>query len=70
MTHFIDECVDETLSNIKFVIVDVVNNTDVVEDLESLLLQKEKFWIGTLVTQHRGLNGTHDWNRKTRIRIL
>ena len=24
------------------------------------------FWIGTLVTQHQGLNGKHDWNRKTR----
>lgn len=66
--HFIEDCKDETFSNLKFIIVDVVNNTDLLEknDIESLLLEKEKFWIGTLVTQHQGLNGTHDWNRKKR----
>ena len=31
-----------------------------------LLLEKEKFWIVTLITQHQGLNSTHDWNRSKR----
>ena len=67
-SHFIDECIDDGCKNMKFVIVDVVNNAECIngEDLESLLLKKEKFWIGTLVTQHKGLNGSHDWNRKLR----
>ena len=26
------------------------------------LFQKEFFWIGTLLTQHEGMNATHDWN--------
>ena len=67
VTHFTDECVADG-KNLKFVIVDVVNNAELIdgENLESLLLKKEKFWIGTLVTQHRGLNGSHDWNRKLR----
>ena len=66
--HFINDCPDETVSNIRFIIVDVVNNTECLseEKLEQLLLEKEKFWIGTLVTQHQGLNGSHDWNRKKR----
>ena len=66
--HFIDDCPDESLSNFGFIIVDVVNNTDNVSKLEidSILLKKEKFWIGTLLTQHKGLNGKHDWNRSKR----
>ena len=66
--HFIHECPDETFSNLKFIIVDVVNNAELLssENLESILLEKEKFWIGTLVTQHKGLNGSHDWNRRKR----
>jgi len=66
--HFIEDCPDPTLNNLKFIIVDAVNNTDNISktDIDSLLLEKEKFWIGTLVTQHQGLNGTHDWNRKKR----
>ena len=30
--------------------------------IEDLLLKKEKLWKGTLVTQHQELNSTHDWN--------
>ena len=66
--HFINDCVDETLSNFHFIIVDVVNNTENLDkqELDNILLSKEKFWIGTLVTQHKGLNGTHDWSRTKR----
>lgn len=68
VSHFIEECVDESLSNLKFIIVDGLNNTELLSksDVDSLLLKKEQFWIGTLITQHKGLNGTHDWCRKTR----
>ena len=66
--HFIDECCDNNLQNIYFVIVDVLNNIESLKkkEIEELLLVKEKFWIGTLVTQHKGMNGSHDWNRKKR----
>ena len=66
--HFIDGCQDGMLGNIRFVIVDVINNTSTLtqSEIDSLLLAKEKFWIGTLITQHKGLNGSHDWCRKTR----
>ena len=63
--HFLNDCVDENLNNFYFIIVDVVNNIENLnkQELENILLSKEKFWIGTLVTQHKGLNGTHDWSR-------
>ena len=58
MRHFIENCHDETLSNFGFVIVDVINNENQLSksQLDLLLLQKEIFWIGTLLTQHKGLN--------------
>ena len=37
----------------------IVLNDSSENDVESLLLQKENFWIGTLVIQHKGLNGSH-----------
>ena len=68
--HFFQTCIDEDdqLGHLKFVILDKINNADNLsaEEIEDLLLQKEKFWIETLVTQHKGMNGTHDWNRKHR----
>ena len=66
--HFLDECNNEALQNIRFIIVDVVNNVENLtgEEVEGILLAKEKFWIGTLVSQHKGLNSMHDWNRKNR----
>ena len=47
-----------------FAIIDVVNHTSglTCNQTEDLLLRKEKFWIGTLVTQHQGLSSTHVWN--------
>ena len=49
-----------------FIIIDVVNNTDgsLQSDVDSLFLVKKEFWIGTLITQHKGLKGSHDWCRK------
>ena len=63
-----NDCKDECFGNLRFIIVDVVNNAELLtlEQTDALLLAKEKFWIGTLVTQHQGLNGTHDWNRSKR----
>ena len=66
--HFINDCPDKSLCNIKFILVDVVNNVQDLtqKEIDDLLLKKEKFWIGTLVMQHKGLNGTHDWIRNNR----
>ena len=68
--HFIEDCVDQDdpCGNLIFFIIDGLNNTDglSIEQIDDLLLQKEKFWIGTLVTMHKGMNLSHDWNRTTR----
>jgi hypothetical protein len=68
--HFIDECTDDSdpCGYLLFVIVDGLNNTDNLsaEQIDDLLLEKEKFWIGALVTQHTGMNCSHDWNRTKR----
>ena len=54
--HFIEEC--KGVSNLRLIIVDVLNNVDHFssDEIEDLLLQKQQFWIGTLVTQRKGLN--------------
>ena len=69
--HFIDECCDsnDTFRYLNFSIIDVLNNVEYFSqnDIESLLLQKENVWIGSLVTQHKGLNRSNDWNRRNRI---
>ena len=45
----------------------VLTNTESLlkDDIEDLQ-KKEQFWCGTLVTQHKGLNGLDDWNRVKR----
>ena len=52
-----------------FLIIDVLNNADDLSenDIQSLQLQKENFWIKTLVIQHKRLNGSHDLSRHQRI---
>ena len=56
MNHFIDECVDEVnpCRFLKFMLVDNVNNTSNLspKEIESLILEKDFFWIGTLILQH------------------
>ena len=68
--HFLENCVDEEdpTGNLVFYIVDGLNNTDNLnsEQIDDLLLQKEKFWIGALLTMHSGMNTSHDWNRTRR----
>ena len=63
-THFIDECCDEEtpFKDFAFVTIKVVNNASGLthNQIEDLLLEKEKFWIGTLVTQHQRLNSTQN----------
>ena len=68
--HFIDVCSDtnDPSRNIRFIIIDQLNNTNGLsaDKIDDLLLQKERFWISTLVTIYKGLNSTHDWNRNRR----
>ena len=70
VSHFICVCsdTDDASRNIRFIIIDQLNNTNHLfrEDIDDILLQKERFWNSTLVTIHKGLNSTHDWNRKRR----
>ena len=70
INHFTDVCseTDDPSRNIRFIIIDLLNNTNSFspDDIDNLLLQKEKFWISTLVTIDKGPNSTHDWNRKCR----
>ena len=53
---------------LEFTIIDVVNNTSGLtrNKIEDLLLKNKKFLMGTLVTQHQGLNSTHDLDRSKR----
>jgi hypothetical protein len=68
--HFLNDCVDkdDPTGHLVFQIIDGLNNVDNLssEQIDELLLTKEKFWIGTLVTQHAGLNCSHDWNKGKR----
>ena len=63
VNHLIDVCsdTDDTTINIRFIIIDQLNNTDSLssDEIDDLLLQKKRIWISTLVT-------IHDWNRKRR----
>ena len=71
--HFVNNCVDpdDPCGHLIFQIIDGLDNVDGLstEEIDDLLLAKEKFWIGTLVTQHAGMNGTHDWNHTRRCEI-
>ena len=54
-------CNDNGFNNLKFTIVDCLNNVDGLRDDEiDDLLKKEKFWMRTLVMQHHGLNSKND----------
>jgi len=68
--HFIENCCDgENPSRyMRFVLLDCVDNEGMLNnvEIEKLLLEKERFWIGTICAIHKGLNGFHDWRRSTR----
>ena len=48
-----------------FQLIDCVDNTDAMDDtkIRSILEDKERFWIGTLVTMQKGMNNSNDWNK-------
>ena len=62
--HFKNNCNDSHVpfKYLGFLIINVLHNVEHLSenDTESLLLQKENFWIKTLVTQHKRRNGSHD----------
>ena len=66
VNHFVHVFSDtEDLSKIiRFIIIGQLNNTDSLspDEIDDLLLQKERFWMSVFVTIHKGLNSTHDWN--------
>ena len=69
--HFIDDCNDSQLpfKYLGFLIIDVLNNVEIYLKmiLRACYFKQKIFGLGLLVTQHRGLNGSHDWNRHQRI---
>ena len=71
--HFIEVCGDTAnpCTNIQFYIVDCVDNVAGCpqEKIDELLLEKEKMWIRNLLAAHKGLNSSHDLNRRTRCEI-
>ena len=68
--HFTEVCPDnnDPVRHLSFNIIDMVDNTNGYseEELDDLLLEKEKRWIRNLVTLHKGMNSTHDLNRTKR----
>ena len=64
--HFIENCNDNGFNNLRFTIIDCLNNVEGLTDdeIDDLLVKKEKFWIRTLVTQYHGLNRKYDLSRK------
>ena len=68
--HFTDKCNDtnDPHKYLKFHILDCLDNVEDLspEEIDHLLLEKEKFWIKTLVTVHKGMNSHHDLHRKNR----
>ena len=68
--HFNHRCRDNLnpFKYLQFTLIDKLDNVDglIKEEIEELLLKKEFFWIGSLLTQHHGMNSSHDWNRKHR----
>ena len=69
--HFneICRCVNNPREYMQIQLIDSVDNTNNMnrDEIDELLLKKEKFWVGSLVTMHKGMNSSHDWNRKQRI---
>ena len=59
VNHFIDvwSDTDDPSRNIRFIIIDKLDNTNSLstDEIDNLLLQKERFWISSLVTLSKGI---------------
>ena len=68
--HFIEGCPgnENPCENLRFHIIDCVDNNNgyTSDQIDELLLEKEKMWIKNLVTAHKGMNSSHDLNRRNR----
>ena len=67
--HFIEESRDDNpCGHTRFHIYDCLDNVEGLsdEEIDALLLEKEKFWIRNFVAVHKGMNSHHDLNRKKR----
>ena len=70
--HFLEVCIcsnqEDPFEYLSFHIIDTVDNADGLspEKVDELLLEKEKRWIRSLLTCHKGMNSAHDLNRTKR----
>ena len=68
--HFneVCRCAANPVNFMKIQLIDCLDNVEHLtpDEADCLLLEKEKFWIGTLITMQKGMISTHDWYRKTR----
>ena len=68
--HFIDKCRDNSDPHkfLRFHILDCLDNVDGLspEEIDDMLLAKEKFWIRNFVAVHKGMNSHYDLNRTKR----
>ena len=68
--HFIENCNENGFNNLRFIIVDCLNNVESLTDEEIKdLFKKEKFWISIFVARNHGLYSKHDLNRKKRCEL-
>lgn len=68
ISHFINECEEPSLNNLRFILVDSVNNvhSSSRDEVPTLLLQKERFCIGD-PTLESYIFWTSPKNRENRI---
>ena len=68
--HFMDECRDNNVPHkfLKFHILDCLDNVEGYssDEIDEMLLEKEKLWIKNFVAVHQGMNSHHDLNRRKR----
>ena len=62
---------EDTSAFLSFQLIYCLENVDrlSIDEIDDLLLQNEKHWFSTLVTMHKGMNITHDWNLKKRTDV-
>ena len=64
--HFIKNCIDNGVDNLRFTPFDWLNNVDGLtsDETDNHHLEKENFLVRTLIKQHYCLNSVYDFNRK------